>query len=155
MATRQNITPPSVSRRRATHRAAMLPAADRELFAAYQTFAAAYQKVKEADAATGRDAGSGADPSPDQKKAHRKWERALDRSSESALRFAVMPAKTIGGMLHKIQVAGWLMDAPGRGFKPLIDGPDRTLDPVFADDDQHLLARLRDDLGRLRQATAS
>ena len=81
MATRQNITPPSSSRkanrapvspRRAKQRAPALPTADRKLFAAYQTFAAAYRKVKEANDAPGRDLGSLSrnDCTLEQKKAH-------------------------------------------------------------------------------------
>ena len=126
------------------------------MFAAYQTFAAAYQKVKDVNDAPGRDGGSGKSPTPEQKKAHQKWERALERSDKLALDFAVMPAKTIEGMLLKIQVAGWRMDYLGKRFKPLIVGPDWTLnDPDFADEELCLLASLRDDLRRLRQATAS
>jgi len=144
-----------VSRRRARQRAATLPAADRELFAAYLKFAAAYQKAMEADAAPGRDKGSVDSGTPEQKKAYRKWERALSRSDNLVHRFVAMPANTIEGMPLKIQVARWRMEQPGKGFKPLIDGPDWTLIPDFPGDELPLLAGLRGDLRRFSLATAA
>jgi len=56
----------------------------------------------------------------------------------------------IEGMLLKIQVEGWRMDQSGKGFKPLIAGPDWAVSPRLADEEVPLLASLREDLRRLK-----
>jgi hypothetical protein len=131
--------------------ATVLLPADRDLFAAYRRFVAAYEKVKEADTPD-MQAGSIPTGTAQQQRQHALWERRLDRAHSILWEILGIPAFTIEGMLLKIQMHGYRHNVPGKNFRPVIDGPDWTLHPQLGSSEHVLLAALRDDLRRLLAA---
>jgi hypothetical protein len=125
---------------------------DTALFALYRQFATVIRKVDElgANEAAGG-SGSSSEATPEQRAVHMKWERALDRAGKLADKIIAAPARTVDGMLLKIQVVGFhLIDSATANFKPLINAPDWQREEKDSPYAMDALIALRADMQRMR-----
>ncbi|SHM40662.1 hypothetical protein [Bradyrhizobium lablabi] len=128
-------------------------AGDGRLWSLYDKFERAYNRMNELDTPEARE-GSGPHVTPEQLAAHKKWERAGNAAFKAARRVMFEPAFTGDGLLMKIHVAGFDLDAakdtftmPYRGFSSPCWEAGR-----FSSDGADFVVAIGEDLRRARLA---
>jgi hypothetical protein len=145
---------PNARRSTVKRKLAMQDNPDMELFKLHKQFCAAYGKMKKYDDAPGTDNGSLTTATKEEKRSHRKWERASVVAFEKARAVIEAPAFTLEGMLMKLHVTGFSITdtKPGTFTGPHYRSGTRLWEPgKFAHDQSEEMAiilSLRDDLHR-------
>ncbi|MEY9465832.1 gas vesicle protein [Bradyrhizobium ottawaense] len=126
---------------------------DDRLWSLYAEFERAYNRMKALETSEAS-AGSGRDATPEQKAAHRQWERACSRAFRAARRVMAEPALTGNGLLMKIHVAGFELDTAKGTFTMPYRGIDTPAWRAgqFSDAGAEFVASIAEDLRRAKLA---
>lgn len=129
---------------------------DLDLWALHDKFTSAYARLLAARTSDADD-GSLDTSSPEQKKAYRKWERALLSAEKIARDIVAMPARSVDGMLMKIHISGFNFDSIGKSFSApyhgmlTASGPQAWRGARRGGAEISLIESIRNDLHRLKE----
>ncbi|MFB6449070.1 hypothetical protein [Bradyrhizobium tunisiense] len=137
----------------ATAREAKRAPGDEHLWSLYDNFERAYNRMKSLETPEAS-AGSGRDATPEQKAAHRRWERACSGAFRAARRVMSEPALTGNGLLMKLHVAGFELDTAKGTFTMPYRGVETPAWRAgrFSDAGAEFVASIAEDLRRAKLA---